>query len=447
MTTIASIQRDLVSGKTRARALIEDSLARIADPAGEGSRAFLTVYADQARAEADLVDEARRRALPLPPFAGIPLAIKDLYDVAGEVTRCASKVRDGEPPASRDAETVAYMRRAGFIVVGKNNMSEFAYSGLGVNAHFPAPSSPWDRGAGRVPGGSTSGGGVAVADGMALVALGSDTGGSCRIPAAFCGIVGFKPTSTRVSKRGVFPLSETLDSIGPLAGSVSCCAISDSLLAGGEGEDEAALPIEGLRIGIAEGGVDEGLDREVADAFLAAVTRLSRAGARVTTVKMPEFAEMGHIFRNGSIVGAEALALHRPWLESRRDRYDPWVLSRIESASAMSAAELVELLAERRRVIAAVAERTRGLDAIAMPSVAIVPPRFDALGGFSQSFAINRLVLRNTVIGNFLDRPAISIPCHRLSEAPVGFMLFGETGQDRRLFAVAKAVEGAVGIL
>jgi aspartyl-tRNA(Asn)/glutamyl-tRNA(Gln) amidotransferase subunit A len=449
MPTLLTLQRDLDSGHTTARELIEDCLARIEDPAGEGSRAFLTVYGDQARGQADLVDEARRRGLSLPPFAGVPLAIKDLYDVAGETTRCGSRVRDGEPPASRDAEVVAYMRRAGFIIVGKNNMSEFAYSGLGLNAHFPAPKSPWDRAAGRIPGGSTSGGGVAVADHMAAVALGSDTGGSCRIPAAFCGVVGFKPTSTRVSKRGVFPLSETLDSIGPLANSVSCCAVADSLLSGGEGEDEdeAALPFEALRIGVAEGAVDEGLEPAVAGAFQAALTRLSKAGARVTRLKIPEFSEMGHIFRNGSIVGAEALALHRPWLKSRRDRYDPWVLSRIESAAAMSGADLVELLAERRRVTAAVALRTQSFDAIAMPTVAVVAPRFDALGDFSQSFAINRLVLRNTVIGNFLDRPSISIPCHAPGEAPVGFMLFGETGQDRRLFAAAKAVEAAVRIL
>jgi aspartyl-tRNA(Asn)/glutamyl-tRNA(Gln) amidotransferase subunit A len=444
MSTIRLFQRSLASGETTARALVEQSLARIADPAGEGSRAFLTVYGDQALAQADLMDAARKKNLPLPPFAGIPLAIKDLYDVKGETTRCASHVRDGEAAAAEDAETVAHMRRAGFIVVGKNNMSEFAYSGLGVNAHFPAPKSPFERQPGRVPGGSTSGGGVAVADGMAAVALGSDTGGSCRIPAAFCGIVGFKPTSTRVSKRGVFPLSETLDSIGPLANSVSCCAIVDSLLSGGAGEDEAAFAFAGLRIGVAELGVDEGLEPQVAAAFAAALTRLSQAGARVTTVRIPEFGEMAHIFRNGSIVGAEAYALHRPFLASRRDAYDPWVLNRIESAAAMSAADYVELLAERRRVTSAVATRTRGFDAIVMPTVAVIPPRFDALGDFAQSFAINRLCLRNTVIGNFLDRPSISIPCHAPGEAPVGFMLYGETGWDRRLFGVAKAVEDVV---
>jgi aspartyl-tRNA(Asn)/glutamyl-tRNA(Gln) amidotransferase subunit A len=444
MNTLQSLQRDLASGDTTARALVEQSLARIADPSGEGSRAFLTVYAEQAIAEADLVDAARKKNLPLPPFAGIPLAIKDLYDVAGEVTRCASHVRDGEAPASADAETVAHMRRAGFIVVGKNNMSEFAYSGLGANAHFPAPKSPFQRDVGRVPGGSTSGGGVAVADGMAAAALGSDTGGSCRIPAAFSGIVGFKPTSTRVSKRGVFPLSGTLDSIGPLANSVSCCAIVDSLLSGGVGQDEAPFALSGLRIGAAEIGVDEGLEPQVAGAFAAALTRLSQAGARVTNVRIPEFGEMGHIMRNGTIVGAEAFAVHRPYLATRRDAYDPWVLNRIETASGMLAADYVELLAERRRVSSAVAERTRGFDAIVMPTVAIIPPRFDALGDFAQSFAINRVCLRNTVIANFLDRPAISIPCHAAGEAPVGFMLYGETGEDRRLFAVAKAVEGTV---
>ena len=444
MPTILDLQRDLQLGRTTARALVEESLARITDPQGEGGRAFVSVNADQARAAADLVDEARRRGLPLPAFAGLPLAIKDLYDVKGELTRCASHVRDGEAPASEDAETVAYMRRAGFLVVGRNNMSEFAYSGLGANAHFPAPKSPWQREVGRVPGGSTSGGGVAVADGMAVAALGSDTGGSCRIPAAFSGVVGFKPTSTRVSKRGVFPLSPTLDSMGPLANSVSCCAIVDSLLSGGEGDDEAALPLDGLRIAVAEGGVDEGLDAAVAGAYAAALVRLANAGARLTRVKFPEFAEMPHIFRNGSIVGAEAYQVHRKMMTTRREAYDPWVLSRLETGATMLAADFVELLAERRRVAASVAARTRGFDAVALPTVAIVPPRFDELGDLDRSFAINRLCLRNTVIGNFLDRPSISLPCHKPGDAPVGFMLMGETGEDRRLFAVAKAVEGVV---
>ena len=441
---LTELQTGLASGELTSRGLVEESLKKIADPSGDGARCFLTVYADPARRQADLVDEARRHGLPLPPFAGVPLSIKDLYDVAGEVTRAGSKSRDGEAPATENADAVKFVRRAGFIVVGRNNMTEFAYSGLGLNAHFPSPRSPWQREIGHVPGGSTSGGAVSVADGMVPATLGSDTGGSCRLPAAYCGIVGFKPTSTRISKRGVFPLSATLDSVGPLAGSVSCCAVLDSLLAGGAGEDEAPFPLAGLRLGVVEGYVDADLDRQVAEAYAAALGRLAKAGARLIVLNIPEFAELPHINRKGGIVAAEAYALHRPYLETRRDAYDPWVLARIESGAGQTAADYIELLGERRRVIAAVAARTMGLDALAMPTAPNIPPRIDELGDLAHSQAVNRRCLRNTAIANFLDRPSISIPCHPPGDAPVGFMLMGETGGDRRLLAIARGMEAAV---
>ena len=277
MPILIELQRRLSAGETTARGLVEESLAKIEAPKGEGRRAFLTVYAERARNEADLIDSARTKGVPLPAFAGVPISIKDLFDTAGEPTRAASRVLDGEPPASADADAVKLVRRAGFIVIGKNNMTEFAYSGLGLNQHFPGPRSPFEREKGRAPGGSTSGGAVAVADGMVPATLGSDTGGSCRIPAAFCGVVGFKPTSQRVSKRGVFPLSETLDSVGPLAASVSCCAMIDSILSGGDGADAEPFPAAGLRLGVVEGFVDEDLEPEVAQSFSAALTRLARA--------------------------------------------------------------------------------------------------------------------------------------------------------------------------
>ena len=211
MPTLIELQRRLSTVETTARGLVEEFLAKIEAPEGEGRRAFLTVYAERARHEADLIDSARMKGVQLPAFAGIPISVKDLFDTAGETTRAASRVLDGEPAANADADAVKLVRRAGFIVVGKNNMTEFAYGALGLNERFPGPRSPFEREKGRAPGGSTSGGAVAVADGMVLATLGSDTGGSCRIPAAFCGVVGFKPTSQRVSRRGVFPLSETLE--------------------------------------------------------------------------------------------------------------------------------------------------------------------------------------------------------------------------------------------
>jgi aspartyl-tRNA(Asn)/glutamyl-tRNA(Gln) amidotransferase subunit A len=444
MPNLVDLERQLAAGRTSSRALVEASLAAIADASGEGARCFLSVYEQQSLAEAERVDAARGANLPLPPFAGIPISIKDLFDVAGEVTRAGSHVLDTEPPAARDADIVALLRRAGFIIVGKTNMTEFAYSGLGMNAHFGTPRSPFDRATGRIPGGSTSGGAVSVADGMTVATIGTDTGGSCRIPAAFCGIVGFKPTSTRVSKRGAIPLSQTLDSVGPLARTVSCCAVLDSLLSGGEGEDEDSFPISNLCLGVIEGYVDERLDEAVAAAYQAALSRLSQKGARLKPLPIPELAELPHINRNGGLVGAEAYAWHRRFLETRTAFYDPWVLARFDAGRAQSAADYVDMLNHRARVVEAVRARTQYFDALVLPAVQIVPPAIDSLEEFGASNRINNLCLRNTSIANFLDRPSITIPCHAPGSAPVGLMLMGETGRDRRLLSIARGLEYTV---
>lgn len=445
MQNLIDLRRRLEAGKIKSRDLVESCLERIADAGGEGARTFLTIYAESARAEADLVDEARRRHLPLPPFAGVPISIKDLYDVKGEVTRAGSHVLDEAAPAVADADAVTALRRAGFVIVGKTNMTEFAYSGLGVNPHFGTPLSPFERHVGRVPGGSTSGGAVAVADGMTPATLGSDTGGSTRIPAAFCGIVGFKPTTRRISKRGAIPLSTTLDSVGPMATSVSCCAVLDSVLSGGAGADEDSFPEAGLRLGVIEGYVDEGLDAEVAAAFSAALTRLSQRGVRLVPVRLPELLELPQINRKGGLVGAEAWAWHRPHIEARKAFYDPWVRDRIETFGAgQSAADYIDLLHARARVIASVDARTRGFDALVAPTVAVIPPTLDSVKDPEAARAINFRCLRNASFVNFLDRTAITIPCHRPGEAPVGFMLVGETLGDRRLLSIARGLEGAI---
>jgi aspartyl-tRNA(Asn)/glutamyl-tRNA(Gln) amidotransferase subunit A len=444
MQNLLDLKRRLDGGKVLSRALVEESLAKIEDPAGEGERSFLTVFSARARQEADLVDEARKHGLFVPDFAGIPISIKDLFDTRGDITRAASRVLENHSPATKDADAVAALRRAGFIVIGKNNMTEFAYSGLGLNAHFEAPLNPFERGVGRIPGGSTSGGAVAVADRVVPAALGSDTGGSCRIPAAFCGVVGFKPTSRRVSRRGAIPLSETLDCVGPLASSVSCCAVLDSILATGEAADEVSHPESGLCLGVIEGYVDENLDETVAAAYAATLTRLSQKGVRLKPVQIAELAELPNINRNGGFVGAEAYAWHRSLLETRGEFYDPWVRARFDAGRNQSAADYIDLQHARRRLMAAVHERSRMFDALVLPTVQIVAPTFASLSDQAVSNATNLLCLRNTAIANFLDRPAISIPCHEQGSAPVGFMLMGETMEDRRLLSIARGLECAI---
>ena len=241
MRTLAQLAADLAAGRTTSEELVEECLARIADPAGEGARTYLEVDADAARETARAMDALRRVGAEPSPYAGIPVSVKDLFDVRGQVTRAGSRTLDG-PPAERDATAVARWRRAGLVVIGRTNMTEFAFSGLGINPHYGTPANPWDRKRRRIPGGSSSGAAVSVADGMAHGALGTDTGGSCRIPAALCGLVGFKPSQGTVPRDGIVPLSPTLDTVGVLGRTVGCCAVLDALLRGPAGSAASARP-------------------------------------------------------------------------------------------------------------------------------------------------------------------------------------------------------------
>src|SRR6185295_8202532 len=234
MWTVEALAGDLAAGRTTSRALLETALARIAEPSGEGARAFMKVYAESARADADHADRLRKAGVVRSAVDGLPLSVKDLFDVAGDVTRAGSKLLAKAAPAVSDAPAVARLSAAGAVIVGRTNMVEFAFGTTGLNPHYGTPKNPWDRKTGRVPGGSSSGAAVAQADVMCVMALGSDTRGSIRQPAALCGVVGFKPTQRRVSREGAFPLSYTLDSVGPLANSVDCCTAYDAILSGEE---------------------------------------------------------------------------------------------------------------------------------------------------------------------------------------------------------------------
>jgi len=420
-------------------------LERIADPAGEGGRTVLRVYAEEARASADAMDALRRVGRAPGPYAGIPITIKDLFDVAGEISAAGSIVRADATPAAAHATVVARMLAAGFVLVGRTNMTEFAFGGIGINPHFGTPRSPWQRDrdgvGGHVPGGSSSGAAVSVADGMALAALGTDTGGSCRIPAAFCGVVGYKPTARRVPLAGVVPLSPTLDSVGPLAPSVACCAIVDAVLAGNVPRVPEPMPLRGLRLAVPGNMVMDGADPAVTEAFGRVLNRLDRAGVRVTHLSFPQFERIGAANATGGFSPAEAYAWHKATVASHADRYDPRVLARIRRGEGISAVDLLELVRQRAEIRASMDEATLTFDAVAMPTVPILPPRIDALAEDAAYYAANMLVLRNPALANFLDRCSISIPMQRVGEGPCGFMLMGETGGDARLFAIADAVE------
>src|SRR5437588_5653525 len=249
--TLASLAADLDNGRTSARKLVEGCLAKIADPAGEGVRAFIHVDKEAALGAADAMDRLRKAHAAPSPYAGIPVSIKDLFDIKGQVTRAGSRaLEEDATPAEADAPAVARLRRAGFVVIGRTNMTEFAYSGIGINPHYGTPKSVWRRDVGHVPGGSSSGAAVSVVDGMAYGGLGTDTGGSCRIPAAFNGIVGFKPTQRRVPLDGGVPLSSSLDSFGPLARTARCCAVLDAVLANEAIVPLLPRPIQGMRLAV-----------------------------------------------------------------------------------------------------------------------------------------------------------------------------------------------------
>ena len=444
MRTIEQLAQALATGQTTSRALVEDSLAKIADPAGEGARAFIKVHADQARAMADAADALRKVGRSPGRYAGIPIALKDLFDIAGEPTPAGSAVLADAPPAEANAPVVARMLAAGFIPMGRVNMTEFAFSGLGINPHYGTPTSPWDRASKRIPGGSSSGTGVVVADGMAAAGLGTDTGGSCRIPAAFCGIVGYKPTARRIPIHGVLPLAPSLDSVGPLAPSVACCAAIDGILAGEGSSLPAPVGLTGLRFAVPENMVLDGMDATVAAAFERALSALSAAGASVTRIKCPEFEDIAAANAKGGYAASEAYAWHRALLASKGAGYDPRIRVRIARGEGMSAADYLDLLTARARIVASFDARTRDFDCVLMPTVPIVAPAIAELDDERAYNRINMLILRNTALGNFLDRCSISVPCHRDGDAPVGLMLTGETMGDARLFSIAAAVERAV---
>ena len=444
MRTFHAVSLALAEGRTTSRALVEQCLTRAANPAGEGERVFRKLYAGQARAMADAADAQRLAGRAPGPLAGIPISIKDLFDVAGEPTPAGSRVLADAPPATAHAPVIARVLAAGLIPIGRTNMTEFAFSGLGINPHFGTPRAPWDRESSRIPGGSSSGAAVSVADGMAFGALGTDTGGSCRLPAAMCGIVGFKPTARRVPTAGVLPLAPSLDSVGPLANSVACCAALNAVLAGEDLPILRPAALAGLRLAVPQNYVLDGMDKVVAAAFEQALERLSAAGARIVTTSFQALDDIAAVTARGGLAAAEAYAWHRRLLADKGAGYDPRVRRRIEGGAQQSAADYIELLAARRAIIGRITAETAPYDALVLPTCPLVPPRIADLDDEGEYNRVNLLQLRNTAVANFLDRCAISLPCHRPGAPPVGLMLMGETGQDGRLLTVAAGVEGVL---
>jgi aspartyl-tRNA(Asn)/glutamyl-tRNA(Gln) amidotransferase subunit A len=426
-------------------ALIQQVLAAAQLPAA--AHVFTTLLADDALAAARAADLQLLKLAPgsaLPILAGLPVSVKDLFDIAGRTTMAGSVQRQGQPVAMQDAAAVARLRGAGAAIVGLTNMTEFAFSGVGINPHYGTPRNPADNHVARIPGGSSSGAAVSVALGLAVAGLGSDTGGSIRVPGALCGLVGFKNTQARTPLAGAFPLSFTLDTVCAMARCVDDCLLVDAVLAG------APLvvpqrPIQGLRLALPTTLMLDALQPAVATAFDRALQRLSAAGAQIVSLPFPELAEIAQINTPGGFSAVETFAVHRHAMQHQRASFDPRVAQRIAMGEGVSAADYILMQQRRRDWIQRVEHRLVGFDALICPTVPMVaPPLADLLHDDDAFFRVNGLLLRNAFAVNFLDGCAFSLPCHTPDELPVGLMVAAPRGHDAVLAAVALAVEATL---
>lgn len=443
--TIVELSRLLESRKMTSRQLVEQALAAIKDPHGEGSRTFLLVHEREALATADRIDAQRRSEAKLPALVGIPISIKDLFDEAGVTTLGGSKALVGTPPATRDSTVVARLKKAGAIIIGRTNLTEFAFSGLGINPHYGTPKNAFDRNASRIPGGSSSGAAVSVTDGMAAGAIGTDTGGSVRIPAALNGLVGFKPTARRVPREGVLPLSFTLDSVGPIAKSVADCVLLDQILAAETGLAPKPVRLSSMRFAVPKTVFQDDLSPTVAKAFASALGRLSAAGATIVELPMVEFAQAAVVNPRGVISSFEAYSWHKQWLKDRSDKYDPRVLARIRPGETITEADHAEALRSRDKFIQTINTAARGYDAMLMPTTPDTAPTIAEVTKDDESyFRFNGRMLRNPSVVNLFDGCALSIPCHEPGSAPVGLMIAGTQNTDHKILSIGLAVEKVI---
>jgi aspartyl-tRNA(Asn)/glutamyl-tRNA(Gln) amidotransferase subunit A len=422
-------------------AQLDASIAIAQSPACQ--RVFLKTSFDEARGIAADTAVAGR------PLMGLPVSVKDLFDVRAQTTAAGSAVLADAAPAMQDCPAVARLRAAGAALLGRTNMSEFAFSGVGTNPHFGTPVNPADTQVPRIPGGSSSGAAVSVASGAAFIGLGSDTGGSIRIPAALCGIVGFKSTARLVPTEGALPLSTTLDTVCAMTRSVRDAILTHEILAG-RTVNLTNMPLAGLRLAVARTGMLEGMDATVARAFDRALATLRAAGARVEEIELASIRDLGAIQASGGFAAAESYAWHRQLLARDANRYDPRVRLRIARGAEMKAHEYLDLIEARRQWIARVIDELQGFDAVLSPTVPIVaPPLAQVAPGAERDqefFRVNALLLRNTSVVNMLDGCAISIPCHAPGELPVGLMIWQSAMQDDTVLNIARQAEAALSL-
>lgn len=447
--SIAQLSVLLQSGALDPVELAEETLAGIA--AHPDKAIFTSVTAARARAEAEAARKRLRDGRSRGVLDGIPVAWKDLFDIEGLPTTAGSRVLKADVAATKDAAVVRELAGAGMVSVGRVNMSEFAFSGLGINPHYGTPRNPASpAGEHRIPGGSSSGSGVAVAAGLVPVSIGTDTGGSVRIPAAFNGVVGYKATRGRYSMEGVFPLAKSLDSLGPLCRTVQDAVWIDAAMRGLPAADPMhhASPTD-LSFVVPETVMFDGAEPEIVAAFDGAVERLARAGARIRRAVFPEFTAIFELMaRHGALVTAEAYILHRARLTGPAAAHmDPRVVKRALLGEKISLSDYLETLAARDRLIAAFEQRLGPGNLLLSPTLPhVAPPAQPLLEDEDLFFQMNAKTLRNTLIGNFLDGCGVSLPCGTgAGGMPAGLLISGPRGGDHGLLATAAVVESLLG--
>jgi aspartyl-tRNA(Asn)/glutamyl-tRNA(Gln) amidotransferase subunit A len=439
LTTLA---HSLESGTVSSVALVEDALALAHDASGQGSRIYTQLFESQALDAARASDLLRGAGLKRSALEGLVISVKDLFDVSGHVTRAGSVVLADAAPAKRDAVIIERLRAAGTIVLGSTNMTEFAFSGLGLNPHYGTPLGPFERSAGRIPGGSSSGAAVSVSDGMASAAIGTDTGGSVRRPAAFCGLTGYKPTAARIPRQGLVPLSLSLDSIGPIGHRVTCCAWLDAIMSGEPVATIRNRSVSSLVLAKPRQVVFDQVEPIVMQAFVQACEALQQAGAKIIEIDVPELSEWQSIHAKSGLAATEAWAWHQNYVRDHAQHYDPRVLLRLQGGESVLASAYIDALSRRQDWISRLNARTNAFDAMIYPTVAVIPPLLAPLIESDELYSqINALVLRNTAIMNYFDACSLSLPCHVPGQAPVGLMLSAQAGKDKHLIEIGLACE------
>lgn len=433
---IAELAAYLLNGVVTGRSLVEASLSAI-DEADNCRKAFITINNEVALAQAARWDEQRRVGRPVPMFAGIPISVKDLFDVDGQITNAGSKILP-PVPASRHATAIQRLTDAGFVILGRTHMTEFAYSGLGLNCHFADPDCVWNPSDGRVPGGSSSGAAIATALGAGIAGIGTDTGGSCRIPASFNRLVGFKPTARRIPMDGMIPLSPKLDSVGAIGRTVRCVTILTALMA------NEPLPNVQLRMPkkllIPENYFFDGIDRDVELIFQRFAYWLESKGVQIEKKVVRSLDSVAALNRNGGIVAAESYSWHKTLLEKNKSDYDPRVLVRIQRGSDQTEQETAELYSAREAFIRDLGYELKGFDALLVPTTPFVPPRKADCIGDAEYTQINAAVLRNPMVANLADGCSITLPISSPDEPPIGAMLIGQSLTDSKILAWAGAL-------